>query len=69
MSRGLKGEANLMLPPPSRVLGERVVKNVPVEPLHDKWTMNDFDVGKALGKGKFGRSFLINMYYLYIGKE
>lgn len=23
-----------------------------------KWTLNDFDIGSALGKGKFGRVYL-----------
>ena len=49
-------QSGVMLPPPTRTtlpLATSSANNSPQTP--KQWTLGDFDVGKPLGKGKFGR--------------
>lgn len=39
-------------------LGQLQVKDQQEKPKTKQWSLQDFDVGRALGKGKFGRVYL-----------
>lgn len=47
--------AGVMLPPPARPLQPSSANSSTTSINQKQWTLADFDVGKPLGKGKFGR--------------